>query len=81
MNELTQRDNVVVFAGVRDLSNATALHELAGKRPGKLHILELTSCNQAEHAAAVAHIKEVVGRLDVIIANAGTSFCLQDVLK
>lgn len=80
MNELTRRDNVLVFAGVRDFSSATALHELSGKRPGKIHILKLTSCDKAEHAAAVAHIRDVAGRLDVVIANAGMRFRLQGVV-
>ncbi|KII87105.1 hypothetical protein PLICRDRAFT_244863 [Plicaturopsis crispa FD-325 SS-3] len=68
---LSQRDNVVVFAGTRNPSAATDLQALVKKYPGKVYIVKLTSADVPENQAAVAYIKEVAGRLDVVIANAG----------
>jgi NAD(P)-dependent dehydrogenase (short-subunit alcohol dehydrogenase family) len=68
---IINRENVVVFAGVRDAAKAVDLQALAEQHPHKLHIVKLTSANEAESKAAVEQIKQITGRLDVVIANAG----------
>jgi NAD(P)-dependent dehydrogenase (short-subunit alcohol dehydrogenase family) len=68
---LLARPNIVVFAGARDPSKATDLQTLEKEHPGKLHVVKLTSTNEAENKAVAEHIKTIAGRLDVVIANAG----------
>jgi NAD(P)-dependent dehydrogenase (short-subunit alcohol dehydrogenase family) len=70
---LARRDNVMVFAGARNPTAAADLHALVQQYPGKVHIVKLTSCDKDENKAAVATITDIAGRLDVVIANAGTS--------
>jgi NAD(P)-dependent dehydrogenase (short-subunit alcohol dehydrogenase family) len=70
VQHLIVRENVVVFAGVRDLDSATALKELAGQYQRKLHIIKLISADEANNREAVEQIKQTAGRLDVVIANA-----------
>ncbi|KZO92388.1 NAD(P)-binding protein [Calocera viscosa TUFC12733] len=70
--QLAARENTVVFAGARNPSAATDLQALESKCPGKVHIVKLTSTDEADNKAAVVKIKEIAGRLDVVIANAGT---------
>ncbi|KZO92379.1 NAD(P)-binding protein [Calocera viscosa TUFC12733] len=69
--QLAARENVVVFAGARNPSTATALRALESKSPSKVHVVKLTSADEADNKAAVAKVKQVAGRLDVVIANAG----------
>jgi NAD(P)-dependent dehydrogenase (short-subunit alcohol dehydrogenase family) len=69
---LIRRDNVIVFAGARNPSSATDLQALIKEFPGKAHIVKLTSCDKKENEAAVKEISSIAGRLDVVIANAGT---------
>jgi len=68
---LAVRSDVVVFAGARNPDSAKDLKALQTKYPGKVHIVKLTSANRADNEAAVAEIKKVAGKLDVVIANAG----------
>ncbi|TRM70530.1 hypothetical protein BD626DRAFT_30124 [Schizophyllum amplum] len=68
---LVQRPDVVVFAGARKREAATELHALAEAHPGKLHVVALTSADRGNNDAAIAEVKRVAGRLDVVIANAG----------
>jgi len=68
---LALRDNVVVFAGARNPAAATDLQELVKKFSGKVHIVQLTSCDKGGNEAAVEEIRSIAGRLDVVIANAG----------
>lgn len=70
---LASRDDTIVFAGARNPSTATDLHALAEKYPGKFHVVKLVSNDKAGNEAAVAQIKDIAGRLDVVIANAGAS--------
>jgi NADP-dependent 3-hydroxy acid dehydrogenase YdfG len=63
----------VVFAGARQPDAASDLHALAKEYPGKLHIVKLTSADEADNRAAIDEIKKIAGRLDVVVANAGTS--------
>ncbi|KAF7973430.1 hypothetical protein HWV62_15114 [Athelia sp. TMB] len=68
---LAARPQSIVFAGARDPSTATELQALARAFPGKVHPVKLISCDQQTHVAAVNEIRDVAGRLDVVIANAG----------
>jgi NAD(P)-dependent dehydrogenase (short-subunit alcohol dehydrogenase family) len=68
---LSKRENTVVFAGARDPSRATELKELASAYPGKIHIVKLVSGDEAGNKAALEEVKNIAGRLDVVIANAG----------
>jgi NAD(P)-dependent dehydrogenase (short-subunit alcohol dehydrogenase family) len=60
-----------VFAGVRDAAKSNHLQALAEQHPHKLHIVKLTSANEVENKGAIEQIKQIAGRLDVVIANAG----------
>jgi NAD(P)-dependent dehydrogenase (short-subunit alcohol dehydrogenase family) len=71
VKSLLSRSNIVIFAGARDPSKATDLQALEKEHPGRLHIVKLTSTNEVENKAVAEHIKSVIGRLDVVIANAG----------
>jgi NADP-dependent 3-hydroxy acid dehydrogenase YdfG len=68
---LLARPSAIVFASTWDPSNSTDLQALSEEHMGKLHIVKLTSTNEAENKAVVEHIKTTAGRLDVVIANAG----------
>jgi NAD(P)-dependent dehydrogenase (short-subunit alcohol dehydrogenase family) len=63
----------VVFAGVRQPDAPGDLPELSKKHPDKVRILKLTSADEADNRAAVEEIRKTVGRLDVVIPNAGMS--------
>jgi NAD(P)-dependent dehydrogenase (short-subunit alcohol dehydrogenase family) len=67
---LATRPETIVFAGARTPSSANALGELA-KTQKNVHVLKLTSCDEADNHAAVAEIKRIAGALHVVIANAG----------
>jgi NAD(P)-dependent dehydrogenase (short-subunit alcohol dehydrogenase family) len=71
IQHLVARENVVVFAGARDPTKATALTDLAVQHKGKLYVVKLTSASETDNRAAVEEIKRIVGRLDVVVANAG----------
>jgi NADP-dependent 3-hydroxy acid dehydrogenase YdfG len=62
---------VIVFAGARRPDASDELLSLSNEHPGKLHIIKLTSADEADNRAAVQEIKKTAGRLDVVIANAG----------
>lgn len=71
MKTLAQREGVIVFATVRDLTKAKDLEEISAKYSGKVYIIKLSACDEGEHAAAVQYIQNTTGRLDVVISNAG----------
>lgn len=70
-NIAARPDSSMVFAGARNPDAATDLAELVHAFPGKVHIIKLTSCDRYDNEAAVAEVKRIAGRLDVVIANAG----------
>ncbi|TRM66700.1 NAD(P)-binding protein [Schizophyllum amplum] len=72
---LAKRVDIVVFAGARSPSTATKLRALAEAHPGKVHVIKLTSADRTDNEAAIAEVKRVASRLDVVIANAGISDC------
>jgi NADP-dependent 3-hydroxy acid dehydrogenase YdfG len=61
----------VVFAGARDPSKALDLQSLAKDNADKLHVVRLISADEANNKDVAEEIKASVGRLDVVIANAG----------
>jgi len=71
VTQLAKRSNAVVFAGARTPSTASSLQALTSQHPGKFPVLTLVSGDEVGNRAAVAEIKRIVGRLDVVIANAG----------
>jgi NAD(P)-dependent dehydrogenase (short-subunit alcohol dehydrogenase family) len=71
---LARRDNVIVFAGARNPTVAEDLQSLVQQFPGKVHVVKLTSCDKTDNEAAVSAITTIAGRLDVVIACAGTLF-------
>jgi NADP-dependent 3-hydroxy acid dehydrogenase YdfG len=73
VKQLVKRDDILVFAGVRDPTRATELQALTKEYPGKLHTLKLASSDEAGNRTAIEEIKTRVGRLDVITANAGNN--------
>ncbi|KZO92387.1 NAD(P)-binding protein [Calocera viscosa TUFC12733] len=72
VTQLAAREDVIVFAGARNPAAAKGLQALESKYRGKFYIVKLTSADEADNKTAVAKIKELAGRLDVVIANAGT---------
>ncbi|KZT54365.1 NAD(P)-binding protein [Calocera cornea HHB12733] len=73
VTQLAARENTIVFAGARNPSSAKDLQVLESKYSGKVHLIKLTSPHEADNKAAVAQVKKIAGRLDVVIANAGLS--------
>ena len=67
VNILSQRENVVIFAGARDPTAATQLNELAAKN-SNLHVIKLTSTSEEDAKAAAKKIEEV----SVILYNGMT---------
>jgi len=71
VTQLAARPNVIVFAGARTPSDASALRALASEHRGTFHILQLVSGDEEGNRAAVAELNKIAVRLDVVIANAG----------
>ncbi|KZT54351.1 NAD(P)-binding protein [Calocera cornea HHB12733] len=80
VTQLAAGPDTIVFAGARDPSKASDLSALSSKHPDTFHVVQLTSADKASNEAAIAEIRRVAGRLDVIIANAGISSFFGDVL-
>ncbi|GAA5903384.1 hypothetical protein JCM8208_001905 [Rhodotorula glutinis] len=72
VEQLVKRDNVLVFAGARDPTKATALNSLADET-GRVVVVKLESTSEADAKAAAQLVKDKVGKLDYLIANAGIS--------
>jgi NAD(P)-dependent dehydrogenase (short-subunit alcohol dehydrogenase family) len=47
------------------------LNELANKKEGRLFVLELSSESEEQAKAAAQVVKDKLGHVDVVIANAG----------
>ncbi|KAL1728690.1 hypothetical protein EV714DRAFT_214732 [Schizophyllum commune] len=77
---LAARPDTIVFAGARDPARATDLQALATAHPNRVYPVKLISADRASNAAAAEKIKKVVGRLDVVIANAAISECIENML-
>ena len=68
---LEENERDVVFAGTRDPAKSNDLNELASKKEGRLFVLELSSESEEQAKAAAQIVKDKVGHVDVVIANAG----------
>ncbi|KII87104.1 hypothetical protein PLICRDRAFT_112652 [Plicaturopsis crispa FD-325 SS-3] len=71
VQSLVLRENVIIFAGARDVEGAKDLQALAKQYPGKFHIVKLVSASKEDSEAAAALVEKVAGHIDIIIANAG----------
>ncbi|EJU05887.1 NADP-binding protein [Dacryopinax primogenitus] len=71
VNQLITRPDTIVFACARNPPSATALHDLAAKHTGRLHILKLNSADRGDNDGSFAEVERIAGKLDVLIANAG----------
>lgn len=69
--EIVKREDVVVFAGARNPEGATELAKLAKASENRVHAVKLDLGNKWDLDAVVKNIKEVAGKLDVVIGNAG----------
>jgi len=65
------RPDSIIFAGARDPQASKELTELAKQNPERFFPVKLVSADRDSNEKAVSYIKEKVGRLDVVIANAG----------
>ncbi|KAI4519356.1 NAD(P)-binding protein [Schizophyllum commune Loenen D] len=77
---LAARPDTIVFAGAREPARATDLQALATAHPNRVYPVKLISADRAINAAAAEEIKKVGGKLDVIIANAAISECIENML-
>jgi NAD(P)-dependent dehydrogenase (short-subunit alcohol dehydrogenase family) len=76
VEKLASNPNNIVFAGVRNV-NLDADHALARlimEKGDAVQLIEISSANKVNNAAAAQFIKEKYGKIDVIIANAGECF-------
>ncbi|EIN04982.1 NAD(P)-binding protein [Punctularia strigosozonata HHB-11173 SS5] len=69
---LVARDDVAVFAGVRDLSSADALKDLGAQHPGKLHVVQLVSADKPNNERAISEIKDKHRGSHIISSIAGS---------
>lgn len=80
-SQLAARPNATIFAGARDPSRAKELRALAEALPGRVHVVKIISSDRVNNDAAAEEIKQIAGRLDVIIANAGINDCFKSALE
>jgi NAD(P)-dependent dehydrogenase (short-subunit alcohol dehydrogenase family) len=71
VKSLLAQEDTVVFAGARDPLQALHLQSLVKDNANKLHVVQLISADEANNKSVAEQIKASVGRLDVVIANAG----------
>ena len=77
---LAARPNTIVFAGAREPARATDLQALATAHPNRVYPVKLISADRASNIGAAEEIKKVAGKLDVVIANAAISECIENML-
>jgi len=65
------KPKTIVFAGARNPEGSKELNELAKLYPGRFFPVKLLSADKESNEKAISFIKQKVGRLDVVIANAG----------
>jgi len=68
INQLVKRPNSIVFAGVR---NPPSLQTHYPSPPPNLHIIQCDVTSDEFVAAAVETVSKTIGRVDVLINNAG----------
>lgn len=73
VQELARRTDTFVFAGSRDpeAEGSQALRELALGHPDAVQVVKLVAVDEAGNQAAIQTIREISGRLDIVIANSG----------
>lgn len=66
--------SAIIYAGARDPSSpgASALKEIAEKYPRRVEIVKYVAADEAGNKATAREIGQKHGRVDVVIANAGT---------
>jgi NAD(P)-dependent dehydrogenase (short-subunit alcohol dehydrogenase family) len=76
VKQLSERSDVLIFAGVRDVKAAqsSGLGPIIASNPKKVHAIQVTSADEEDNRAAAAEVEKVAGKIDVVIANAGTGF-------
>lgn len=62
---------MVIIAGVRDISKATALAELAKTSAAKIHLIVLDAASEESNKKAAVEVAKLVDHIDVLLANAG----------
>ena len=70
---LATHPNAFVYAGVRDITKASALEELRQKYAGRIAIVQYVSADAEGNAQLAKEIHAKHGRVDTVIANAGMS--------
>ncbi|KAL1691080.1 hypothetical protein GGG16DRAFT_54311 [Schizophyllum commune] len=78
---LSARPDAVVFAGARDPSRADDLNALARAHTDRVHVVKVVSADKETNEASIEEVKRVIGRLDVVIANAGISDSYEPALE
>jgi NAD(P)-dependent dehydrogenase (short-subunit alcohol dehydrogenase family) len=71
LTEALVRNGYAVVAGCRQPGAAARLQQLAASRTGQVHVVLLDVTSDELVAAAVATVREMRERLDVIVNNAG----------
>lgn len=69
---LKRYPNAVLFATARDPSSADALNDLV-KQDSRVHVVKMITDNEESNKQAVEEVRKVTDRLDIVVANAGTS--------
>ncbi|GAA5842962.1 hypothetical protein JCM11251_002946 [Rhodosporidiobolus azoricus] len=69
---LSDRSDVLIFATAREPKKADALNALA-KEKGNIEVVQLEVTSEESAATAAQVVEDKVGKVDVIIANAGIS--------
>ena len=70
---LATHPNAFVYAGVRDITKASALEELRQQYAGRIAIVQCVSADAEGNAQLAKEIRARHGRVDTVIANAGMS--------
>ncbi len=70
---LAAHDNAFVYAGVRNLDNASALKDVEIRYPTRIAVVKCVSADVEGNTALGKEIEKRHGRVDTVIANAGQS--------
>jgi len=68
---LTHKQDVVIYAGARNVEGSVKLNQLAAKHADKVKVVKLEATSEDDIKAVVKLIEAEHGRIDVVIANAG----------
>ena len=71
---LEKNDHDFIYAGVRDPDNASSLGDLQTKYSGRIALVKCVSADVEGNTTLAKEIERRHGRLDTVVANAGTSF-------